>query len=216
MQGVALHTSRKASLQMEMLFQVVKHRLNLRSSFQEFPLASSENLFPLFVVWRCQDVRPECSPYLPVERHTPVATVPNGEFGMLVHELWDSPTVMDRCGREDVGTELAVVVDAGMQLEPVMLTLPVVAGVGVAPGRPVELPPDQLADFQHGGVHEAKLRFALEESIQDVTKPRDYSVAVLEEVLVVRETREVALVVLENPVVNLADGLLLAGQEIEY
>jgi hypothetical protein len=104
---------------------------------------------------------PECSPYLPVERSTTVAAVPNGKLGVPVHELWDGSTVMDGGSRKDVGAELAVIVDAGMQLESVVLTLPVVAGVSVASGCPVELPSDESANFQHGGIHEAKLCFAL-------------------------------------------------------
>lgn len=42
MQGVALHAPREASLQVEVLLQIVKDCFNLRSAFEEFPLASGE------------------------------------------------------------------------------------------------------------------------------------------------------------------------------
>ncbi len=52
-------------------------------------------------------------------------------------------------------------VNAGMELEAVVLTLPVVAGVGNALSNPVPATTHQPAHFEHGTVHEAKLRFAL-------------------------------------------------------
>jgi hypothetical protein len=73
---------------------------------------------------------------------------------------------MDIGTREGKSAEFAVVVDAGMQLEAVVFTLPVVAGVGDASGHSVPLSSYQFAHRQHGGVHEAKLRFALKESVQ--------------------------------------------------
>lgn len=97
-----------------------------------------------------------------------------------------------------------------------MFALPVMAGVGIASGYAMTLPADQSADFQHGGVHEAELRFALKQAIQKYRKLRYYSVAMLEKVLVAWESREIAPVVLANPVIDLADGLLLADEQVKY
>lgn len=199
-----------------MLLQVIKYRLNLRSSFQEFPLASGKKLFSLFVVWWGQNVGSKCLPYLLVQRHATVASVTNGNLGMLVHELWNGPAVMDGCSRKDVSTKSTVVVDASMQLESVMLTLPVVSGVGVASGHAMVFTPHQSTDFEHSTVHEAKLRLRRKDTIQDVTNLGYDTVAMLKEVLVVRDTWEITLMVLDNPVIYLTNGLLLSGEQVEH
>lgn len=94
-----------------------------------------------------------------MEWHTPVSTVTDGYFGVSVNEVRYGPAVMCDCATEDVGTELAVIVDASMELEAVVLTLPVMAGVSKSPSSSVKLSPHQAADLKHGAVHEAKLCF---------------------------------------------------------
>lgn len=215
MQGVALHTSGEATLQMQVLLEIVEDCLNLGSTFEEFPLALCKELFSLLVMrWGEYESAIGLS-YLLVKWDAAVARIANCDGRVLVHEHWYCPTVMDRSSCEDVGTKLSVIVDAGMQLKAVVFSLPVVSGVGVAPGYMVVLSSDQPAYLKHGRVHEAKLRFAFQQPIESRCQQRDNSMAMLEKVLVVWEAREVRVVVLVYPVVDLADGLLLRGKEVE-
>jgi len=121
----------------------------------------------------------------------------------------------------DVGTgesksaQPSLVVDAGVQLESVVLALPVVASVGYAPSDPVPPAAYQFADWQHGGVHEAKLCFACKQVAQQPVEQWERTVAVRYEVLVGGQMREVALVVLAHPVVDPAQGLLLHREQVE-
>jgi hypothetical protein len=124
MQGVALHTSGEATLQMEVLFEIVEDGFNLRPAFEEFPLAFGHELFLLLVVRRYYEDSTVHSIELLVQG-TPVATVANCYFGVLIDKIWYCSTVMSNCTAENVGTELSVIVDAGMQLEAIVLTLPV-------------------------------------------------------------------------------------------
>src|SRR6266508_4379424 len=121
---------------MEMLFEVVKNGLNLRSALQEFPLAFGHDLFALLVMWRHhKDSTPQLVQFL--VQGAAVTGVTNRHFGVLVDEVRDGPAVMSERVAEDVGTDMPVVVDGQMQLEAVVFALPVVAGAGVASGYAV-------------------------------------------------------------------------------
>ena len=124
-------------------------------------MALGHDLFALFVVWWCQDECAVSFANLAVEWLAAVSRVANSDSGVLVHEHWYGPWVMDIGARECKRTEPALVVDAGVQLEAVMLTLPVVASVCDTSSHSVEATTHQFADREHGSIHEAKLRFAL-------------------------------------------------------
>lgn len=117
-----------------MLLQVVKDCLNLGSSFEQLPLAFGQQLLALFVVRRCQDKRAERMPHLSVEWYAAVARIADRNLRVHIDQLWYDPAVVDGGSRKDVGTESPVIVDAGVQLKTVVLSLPVVAGMGVASG----------------------------------------------------------------------------------
>jgi hypothetical protein len=118
--------------------------------------------------------------------------------------------------KTDVRTKFALVVHASMQFKPVMLTLPVVAGVGVASSHMVVFSSHKSTDFEHGGVHEAKLCLRRKDTIQDISNLRYNPVTMFEKVLVFRQVRKVTLVVLDNSVVDLANSLLLRSEQVEY
>jgi len=160
MHGVAVHRPRKRGHEMEVFLKVVEDSLNLWPASKKLPLTFGHELFSLCVVRRGENTRAEGTSYLLVQRNAAVAAVANGKLGVLVHEHWYSSAVVNVSAGKGNGTEFAVVVDGGMELEAVMLTLPVVARMGDAPGNPVPAPPHQLADWQHSGVHEAKRCFA--------------------------------------------------------
>lgn len=73
----------------------------------------------------------------------------------------------------------------------------------------------QLADFQHGGVHEAKLGFALQQVAQQPVELWQHAVTMGYKVLVGWQSREVRAVVLFGSVVDLTQGLLLHREQIE-
>lgn len=198
-----------------MLFQVVEDGFNLWSTFEQFPLTPREKLSPLSVMWWGEDIGTEYLPDLLVQWGTTVPAVTDSNLGVRIHKFWDGSTVMHCCSRKDVCTQLAVIVDTGMQFESVMLTLPIVTRMSVASGYAMVLPSYQPAGFQHGRVHEAKRCFALQDAIQQYRQLRYNAVAVFEKVLVARQLRKVMLVVLHNPVIYLSNGLLLTTEEIK-
>lgn len=171
---------------MEMLFEVVEDGFNLWPASKELSLAFGHELLLLGVMRWGQDTRAEGTPYLLVQWYAAVAAITNGDAGMLVHERGNSSAVVNVSTRERDGAELAVVVDGRMKLKTIVLTLPVMPGTGITPGHAVPPSPDELADGQHGSIHEAKRCFAFEEAAKQLPQHRIYPVAVFEKVLVVR------------------------------
>ncbi len=70
---------------------------------------------------------------------------------------------MDIGTREGKGAQTSVIVDASVQFEPVVLALPVVAGVSDATSYSMPTTAYKFADWEHGGIHEAKLRFTFQQ-----------------------------------------------------
>lgn len=123
-----------------MLLEVVEDRLNLRSAFEQLPLALGHDLFGLLVVrWR-EDECAEGTFHLPVQWRTTVASVTDSYVSVLVDQNWYCPTVVNKCVGEGVGTQSTSVVDTGVQLEAVVLTLPVVTSARIASGYAVPPP----------------------------------------------------------------------------
>ena len=109
---------------MEVLFQVVKDCFNLWSAPEQSALPFGHDLFGLFVVWWGEDERAEGTFHLPVQRGTTVASVADRNAGVLIDEHRYGLAVVDIGRGQNKGTERAAVVDAGMELEAVVLTLP--------------------------------------------------------------------------------------------
>ena len=66
----------------------------------------------------------------------PVTRVADSDSGVFVDEYRNGPRIVDVGTGECESTQLALVVDAGMQLEAVVFTLPVMTGVSDASSHP--------------------------------------------------------------------------------
>ena len=199
-----------------MLFEIVEDCLNLGSALQEFSLGFGHDLFALFVMRRCQDERAKGMSYLLMKWDTSVARIAHGDTGMLIHKVRYSSVIMNIRTRKDGSTQSSVVVDGRMELEAIVLTLPIVASVRIPPSDPMPLSPHQFAHGEHGSVHEPERCFVFEEAAQQPPHERLDPMTVADKILVIRQSWKICAVVLPCPVVDLTEGLLLTDEQIKY
>src|SRR5215813_1534754 len=109
----------------------------------------------------------------PFAQSAPVPGVTDGYLCMPIDEVRDSSGVMRQGVTEQVGTQSTLGVHAGVELETVVFTLPVVAGAGVASGCFMELAPEQSTHLNDGAVHEAQLGIMNEQAAEQTVQHRD-------------------------------------------
>jgi hypothetical protein len=100
-------------------------------------------------------------PHLAAHHAGGITTVANGDVCGVVHQLGYLLPVVFVGWREVDGTEPALGVAAGMQLEAVVPALPVPAKGGHTFGYLMPVGSHQAADFQHSAVHEAERSSAI-------------------------------------------------------
>ncbi len=141
-----------------MFFEHIENTFDFRTERQEALLPGSHQLFPLLWIGWCNDDGAVVLPDVFTHHSRTVERIANCDPRLLIENLWYllGVTMASRSKRQSA--QLPVRINAHMEFEPIVPALMVFAEIGNVSAYFMAIGSVTLADWQHGGIHQAARR----------------------------------------------------------